>query len=261
MVYKNDDQSTRYGIWNDRNKSKRFVTSKKKMDSEVIKDTQKAEDSQDISLNIIIMSVIGGLVILLLIIVIIALIRGKRKVKVEKRDSIVSSRGNDNTYCEINDLRIPSTSQDCRRSDMGKYELIDQSEEDRKRYPSLPMNCRSANNRKSDVRKYELIKHSDKERTKYSTLPPKSMSASNRDSYITPVPVAIEITETVEEDFPIFEETKQGVSESPVLLRKASNNRNPNLLAVSDPFAASKNVSGYIDMNKGGCSDGGSTKL
>ncbi|XP_061164211.1 uncharacterized protein LOC133173246 [Saccostrea echinata] len=251
-MYKNDDQSTRYSIWDDKNTSKSFVTSNQKMESEVIKDTQKAGDSQDISLNIIIMSVIGGLVILLLIIVIIVLIRGKRKVKVEKRDSIVTSRGNVNTYCEINDLRIPSTSQDCRRSDVGKYELIDQSEEDRKRYSSLPMNCRSDNNRKSDLVKYEQIKQSDKERTKYSTLPSKSMPASNRDSYITPVPVAIQITNTVEEHFPILKETEQGVSEPPVLLRKASNNRNPNLLPVSDPFAASKSVSGYIDMNEGG---------
>ncbi|XP_062580335.1 uncharacterized protein LOC134242263 isoform X2 [Saccostrea cucullata] len=246
-----DVQSSTNGMRSERNRSEYSVTGNIKMDSEIIKDAQKSnEDSEDISLNIIIMSVIGGLVILLLIIVIIVLIRGKRKVKVEKRDSVENSRGHVNTYCEINDLRLPSTSQGCRRSDIGKYELIDQSEENMKRYSSLPTNSRSEHKRKSDAGKYEFIKTSDKERTKYSTLPSKPMTATNRDSYITPVSSAIQSTDAPGEDLPVLNDTNQGASVSPVILRKASTNRDPNLLAIPGPFAASKHVSGYIDMNK-----------
>ncbi|XP_062611054.1 uncharacterized protein LOC134272894 [Saccostrea cucullata] len=232
----------------ERNISENFVTGNIKMDSENIKDEQKAnEDSQDVPLNTIILSVIGGLVILLLIIVINVLIRGKRKVKVEIGDSVEnSSRGHLNTYCEINDLSLPTTSQDC-RSDLGKYELIVQSGENKKRFSSLPI---SEQNRKSDAGKYELIKTSDKERSKYSTLPSKTTSVTNGDSYITPVPSAIQLTDTQEEDLPIPNEMKQGTAESPVILSKAINDRDPNLLAVSGSFAVSKHVSGYIDMNE-----------
>ncbi|XP_048772364.2 uncharacterized protein LOC125678168 isoform X4 [Ostrea edulis] len=147
------------------------------------------------------------------------IIRWKRKQKVTKRESVVlHARDHVDTYCEIDDIMVPSTPEDNRKSNAGKYESISQSV---------------------------------KERTKYTTLPTKHKHMADRNNYATPVSLAKETTESVEKVHPQCVNMEQDNLESQVLLRKASTNRNLNISVMPDAPAASKITSGYIDMNKG----------
>jgi hypothetical protein len=175
-----------------------------------------AQQTTDIT-TVIVISGIASLIILLLIIIVAVQIRGKREKGVaQQEDSGVQDIGNHvDTYCEIDDTMVSSTSE---------------------------------NNRKSNVGKYELIKESGKEKTKYTTLP--SGHTSDRNSYITLASISMETTGSAEKGDPSSVNMEPDNTESQMILRKASTNRNLNLPAMPDGLVVSKSISGYIDMTE-----------
>jgi hypothetical protein len=204
-------QTTSYSDWHNTSTTEHLTTDRK-MEANIVKDAEKADN-----LNIIVISGIGGLVILLLIVIIVVQIRGRRKKRTIKRESgVLYTTDHVDTYCEIDDIMAPSTSKDNRQSHVGKYESINESV---------------------------------KEKTKYTTLP--TRHTTDRNSYVTPVSIAKETTEKVETADSPPVKTEPDNMESQVLMRQASTNRNLNLPTMPDGSMVSKSIASYIDMNEG----------